>query len=61
MAKEGIDMEKHVPKSPYDVCPLLPGMEVPEVTLPADDGSTFNLKDALRHRPAVIVFFRGGW
>jgi Peroxiredoxin len=54
-------MEKHVPKSPYDVCPLLPGMEVPEVTLPADDGSTFNLKDALRHRPAVIVFFRGGW
>ena len=54
-------MTDDVPKSPWKICPLLSGMEIPAVTLTAEDGSEFNLKEAARQRPAVLVFYRGSW
>ena len=54
-------MTPDVPKSPWQICPLLPGMEMPHVTLTAEDSRVFNLNEAVRQRPAVLVFYRGGW
>jgi peroxiredoxin len=50
-----------VPKSPAGVCPLLAGMEIPTATLTAEDGGEFNLREAVRQKPAVLVFYRGSW
>jgi len=33
----------------------------PPLSLPASDGSTFELSRALEEGPVVIVFFRGHW
>jgi len=54
-------MATDVPKSPWKICPLLPGMEIPRVTLTAEAGNEFNLNEAVRQRPAVLVFYRGSW
>jgi hypothetical protein len=37
-------MATNVPKSPWKICPLLPGMEIPSVTLTAKDGSEIQTK-----------------
>ena len=51
----------HAPTSPQDVCPLLVGMRIPSVTLTTADGSALDLITAVEERPAVLVFYRGGW
>ena len=52
---------REVPNSPQDVCPLLTGMSIPEVTFTSADGSSFDLMKAVKEQPAVVVFYRGGW
>jgi hypothetical protein len=54
--------QSHAPAvSAHDVCPLLPGTPVPEVAVRTIDGSEVNLAHLVRERPAVLVFYRGGW
>jgi peroxiredoxin len=36
-------------------------MKVPDVTVNAADGSAFDLTAAIKAKPAVLVFYRGGW
>lgn len=43
-----------------EVCPLLPGMDVPDVNVAAIDGTVVNVK-ALSQAPTVFIFYRGGW
>ena len=50
-----------IANSPEQVCPLLNGMKIPEVSIRAADGSMFELAKAVREKPAVLVFYRGGW
>lgn len=50
-----------VATAPELVCPLLNGMKIPEVWLRAADGSKFEATRAVRERPAILVFYRGGW
>jgi hypothetical protein len=50
-----------VPKSPTHVCPLLNGIRIPEVFLKDADGADFDLVAAIKKRPALLVFYRGGW
>ncbi len=50
-----------VPNSPQDVCPLLTGMAIPELTFTSADGGSFDLMTAVKEKPAVLVFYRGGW
>jgi peroxiredoxin len=50
-----------VPNSPQDVCPLLTGMAIPELTFTSADGGIFELMKAVKEKPAVLVFYRGGW
>lgn len=53
--------EKSVASSASEIRPLLPGMEVPDVTFFNTDGSPFKLKEALAQKPVVLIFYRGGW
>ncbi len=50
-----------IPSSPTDVCPLMPGIPVPSITIPAMDGGEVNLAEAVRKKATVLVFYRGGW
>jgi peroxiredoxin len=50
-----------VPSSPLNVCPLLTGIAVPQVTLQTVNNEAFDLNSAVRQQPSVLVFYRGGW
>lgn len=43
------------------VCPLLPGTPAPAFTARHPDGSEYRFDPAKRDRPAVLIFYRGGW
>ncbi len=47
--------------SAEEICPLLPGMEVPEVELVTTDGEPFALKSEIASQPTILIFYRGGW
>ncbi len=44
-----------------DICPVLVGTTVPEVTLQTVAGKDIALQDHLAKKPTVLVFYRGGW
>lgn len=50
-----------VPLSPLNVCPLLTGMAIPQVTLRTVNNEAFDLNNAVRQQPSVLVFYRGVW
>lgn len=56
-----VQESRQIPSSPQDVCPLMPGTPVPSVTIRTIDGSEVNLAEAVRQKPSVLVFYRGGW
>ncbi len=47
--------------SPELVCPLLNGVKIPQVSVKTADGAPFELMAAIQAKPAVLVFYRGGW
>ena len=47
--------------APEAVCPLLNGMKIPQLILKDAFGAVFDLSAAIAQRPAVLVFYRGGW
>lgn len=47
--------------SPQNVCPLLNGMRIPQVSLLTSQGGALDLTTAIGSKPAVLVFYRGGW
>jgi hypothetical protein len=36
-------------------------MRIPQLTLTAADDTAFDLDAAIKTRPAILVFYRGGW
>ncbi|WP_221251035.1 thioredoxin domain-containing protein [Desulfuromonas versatilis] len=48
-------------KSPAEICPLTIGSMVPPVTLKNLDGQPFDLASAVREKPTILIFYRGGW
>ncbi len=50
-----------LPISAEDVCPILVGTTVPKLTLTTASGSPFDLNAAIAKKPAVLIFYRGGW
>jgi peroxiredoxin len=48
-------------RSAHQICPILVGANVPELTLRTVDGELFNLNEAIRNKPTVLIFYRGGW
>ncbi|MGE5324926.1 MAG: hypothetical protein ACM3SW_18815 [Actinomycetota bacterium] len=52
---------EYVAASPQEVCPLLNGMRIPRLTLNTAEGQPLDLATVAGERPAVVVFYRGGW
>ncbi len=50
-----------VPTDANDVKPLLPGLKAPAFSATTATGDTFNLDPENMQRPAVLIFYRGGW
>jgi peroxiredoxin len=50
-----------VARSAEETRPILIGAKVPELMLRTVDGKLFNLNEAIRNRPTVLIFYRGGW
>lgn len=47
--------------SAQEIQPLLIGAQVPDVQLKTIDGDPVSIKDAMGDKPAVVIFYRGGW
>lgn len=47
--------------SAEQIRPLLIGMKLPDATLNAADGNLFHLSEAIAKKPAILIFYRGGW
>jgi len=43
------------------VCPIKVGMSVPSLILTTPEGQPFDVGEAIRQKPTVLVFYRGGW
>lgn len=50
-----------VPTSPKDVCPILVGSQVPSVLVQSVEGDSLDLREAVRAKPTILIFYRGGW
>jgi len=50
-----------IANSAEEVCPLLPGMKVPEASVQSLEGESISLAQALAGKPSVLIFYRGGW
>ncbi|MEM7708633.1 MAG: peroxiredoxin-like family protein [Pseudomonadota bacterium] len=53
--------QAQVPTDAADVKPLLPGLTAPAFSATTASGDTFTLDPADMERPAVLIFYRGGW
>lgn len=56
-----IEELQQVPASPQDACPLLNGIAIPQLSVTDEGGNSFDLTAAVRAKPSVLVFYRGGW
>ena len=54
-------VEPAVASSAEEICPLLVSSTIPDITLSRVDGTEFNLKQQVTKKPAVLIFYRGGW
>jgi peroxiredoxin len=59
-ANPGSDKNKVANKA-EEVSPLLIGEQVPDLTLKDSEGKNFELLKAVKEKPTVLIFFRGGW
>lgn len=50
-----------VPNAPNLICPLPIGSEVPPMKLQGLDAKPFDLPAALKAKPTILIYFRGGW
>lgn len=53
--------EAEVPTSADDVRPILIGQKVPKLTLKNPAGENVKLHKLFKDKPALLVFYRGGW
>ncbi len=45
----------------YDICPIKTSEEIPSALVYDTAGGEIDLKNYIQDRPAVVVFYRGGW
>ncbi len=50
-----------IPEKAEDISPLLIGEIIPDVTLKAADATGHSTLEIISEKPAVILFYRGGW
>ncbi len=52
---------KVIIESPEDVCPILIGQSVSQIRLKDIEGNMVDLGNLVSEKPAIIIFYRGGW
>ncbi|GAB4242421.1 MAG: peroxiredoxin-like family protein [Acidobacteriota bacterium] len=50
-----------IAESAEEICPLLPGMPIPDVSVRDVSGNRVSLQSLVSIRPTVLIFYRGGW
>lgn len=50
-----------VPGGPDQICPLPLGSPFPALSLETAAGKPFDLSAALKAKPTILIYFRGGW
>ena len=50
-----------LPTTATAIRPLLVGATVPPITLATVEGQAFDLSEALKQKPTVLIFYRGSW
>lgn len=53
--------DDRVANAPDQICPLPVGSAVPAMQLQSLDGKPFDLTAALKTKPTILIYFRGGW
>lgn len=56
-----IEAAQSAARSAEEICPILVGSAVPELTVRTVDGEPVDLNETIRNKPAVLIFYRGGW
>jgi peroxiredoxin len=56
-----LTLQSQVPNKAEDISPLLIGEQIPDAQLLDVDGQAVQLKDIMKEKPTVLVFYRGGW
>jgi hypothetical protein len=51
----------HIPEDAQNIRPLLVNATIPQLTLPDTTGQPFDVNAAVRERPTILLFYRGGW
>ena len=57
----GQTIAREVPDNPESICPILIGQSLPKIEIQTKDNDLFDLNAAIAKKPAVLIFFRGGW
>lgn len=50
-----------VADSAEEICPILVGASIPDMHLTTVEGEQFDLNAAISNKPALLIFYRGGW
>ena len=53
--------ERKVAESKQEICPVLPGQPVPDVTFLTMEGNPLKLREVVSERPVVLIVYRDGW
>ncbi len=61
LAVSVVEGQSALPSSPDQVRPLMVGASIPAAQLQTAEGESFDLGSAIAAKPAVLVFYRGGW
>lgn len=56
-----IDLSAQLPAQAEDISPLLIGETFPDVALTDMGGNDISILDLAKTKPAVVIFYRGGW
>ena len=59
--EKNLSAENPVPTSAQDIKPLGIGAPIPDLKLQTPEGKAFDLNEAIAKKPAVLIFYRGGW
>ena len=57
----GEAIAREIPDNPESICPILIGQSLPKIGIRTKDNDLFDLNAAITKKPAVLIFFRGGW
>lgn len=56
-----LSAQNDLPKTAFDISPLLIGEKIPMITLTSSENKKIDLSSVLLGKKTILVFYRGGW